>query len=145
MNDRFFLDTNIFVYSFDSTAPNKRDRALQLVRTGVSTGQGAVSYQVMQEFFNVALRRFDPPMSVPDAQQYLSSVLRPLLAVGPSPALFFEALRINAAHAIPWYDSLIVAAAIAGQCAVLYSEDFQHGRKIEGLKIKNPFSADLFM
>jgi predicted nucleic acid-binding protein len=140
MSDKFFLDTNIFVYSFDSGSPSKRDRALQLIRTGLSTGQSIVSYQVIQEFFNVALRRFAPPMSVPEAQQYLSSVFRPMFAIHSSPALYFEALGISEKHAISWYDSLILAAAIAGECAVLYSEDFEHGRKFEHLTIESPFA-----
>jgi predicted nucleic acid-binding protein len=53
--------------------------------------------------------------------------------------LYLEALRIVGKHRLAWYDSLIVAAALEGQCDTIYSEDFQHGRKIEGLQIENPF------
>jgi len=42
-------------------------------------------------------------------------------------------------YSIPWYDSLIVASAIEGQCSVLYSEDFQHGQRFGRLGIENPF------
>ena len=52
MNARFFLDTNIFVYSFDRTAAAKNRRAAQLIREAVSTRKCIVSYQVVQEFFN---------------------------------------------------------------------------------------------
>lgn len=139
MSDRFFLDTNLFVYTFDDTAPTKTKKATQLIRRAADTGEGIISYQVVQEFFNVAFRRFAQPMSASEAEQYLITVLRPLLAVHSSPALYFAALRIAERHRIPWYDSLIVAAALEGQCEKLYSEDFQHGRKIEGLHIENPF------
>jgi predicted nucleic acid-binding protein len=70
----------------------------------------------------------------------LITVLRPLLAVHSSPAIYFEALRIAEKHRLSWYDSLIIAAALEGQCEKLYSEDFQHGRKIETLRIENPFA-----
>ena len=140
MNGRFFLDTNILVYTFDAKAPEKAKRAAQLVRRAADTGEGIISYQVVQEFFSVAFRRFAQPMSVAEAEQYLITVLRPLLAVHSSPAIYFEALRIAEKHRISWYDSLIVAAAVEGQCARLYSEDFQHGRKLEGLRIENPFA-----
>ncbi|HEY4902799.1 MAG TPA: hypothetical protein VIH89_04940 [Candidatus Sulfotelmatobacter sp.] len=58
MSGRFFLDTNIFVYTFDVKASAKTKQAVQLIREAVDTGRGIVSYQVVQEFFNVALRRF---------------------------------------------------------------------------------------
>jgi len=139
MSGRFFLDTNIFVYTFDSAAPAKAKKAAQLIRRAVDSGEGIVSFQVVQEFFNVALRRFTPAMNVPEAEQYLITVFRPILAVHSSPAMYVEALRITGKHRLSWYDSLIVAAAIEGQCETLYSEDLQDGRKIESLRIQNPF------
>jgi len=95
---------------------------------------------VVQEFFNVALRRFAKPMSSLDAEQYLSTTFRPLLAVHSSPALYGEALRIGTRFRLAWYDSLIVASAIEGQCDVLYSEDFQDGQKVGSVTISNPFT-----
>jgi predicted nucleic acid-binding protein len=139
MSGRFFLDTNIFAYTFDAAAPAKAKKAVQLIRRAADTGEGIVSYQVVQEFLSVAFRRFAQPMSVAEAEQYLITVLRPLLAVHSSPAIYFVALRIVEKHRISWYDSLIVAAALEGQCEKIYSEDFQHGRKIEGILIENPF------
>ncbi len=140
MSDRFFLDTNVFVYSFDGSTPKKAVLAAKLIRRAIETRAGIVSYQVVQEFFNVALRRFAVPMSSLDAQQYLSSTFRPLLAVHSSPALYSEALRLGTKYRLPWYDSLIVASAIEGQCDILYSEDFQDGQRLGGLTISNPFA-----
>ncbi len=140
MSGRFFLDTNIFVYSFDASSPKKAAQAQKLIRNALETGGGIVSYQVVQEFFIVALRRFSKPMSSLDAQQYLSTTFRPLLAVHSSPALYGEALRIGARFELPWYDSLIVASAIEGECGVLYSEDFQDGQQIGSLSLSNPFA-----
>jgi len=139
MSGRFFIDTNVFVYTFDHSAPAKAKTAAQLIRRATDTGEGVVSYQVVQEFFNVALRRFSQPMSVAEAEQYLITVFRPLLAVHSSPAIYFEALRISTKHKLAWYDSLIVAAALEGHCEILYSEDLQHRQEIEGLRIENPF------
>jgi predicted nucleic acid-binding protein len=139
MNGKFFLDTNVFVYLFDTTAPAKAKKAARLVRDAVDTGKGIVSYQVVQEFFNVALRRFAHPMSGAEAEQYLITVFRPLLAVHSSPSLYVEALRVAGKHRFAWYDSIIVASALESRCDTLYSEDFQHGRQIEGLRMENPF------
>jgi predicted nucleic acid-binding protein len=139
MSGRVFLDTNIFVYSFDTEAPAKAKRASRLIREAVDTGEGIVSYEVVQEFFNVAFRRFPQPMNVADAEQYLITVFRPLLAIQSSSALYVEGLRTAEKYRLSWYDSLIVAAALQGECRVLYSEDFQHGQKIGTVRIENPF------
>jgi predicted nucleic acid-binding protein len=139
MNGRFFLDTNVFVYSFDASAPAKTRRARQLIRQAVATGKGIVSYQVAQEFFNVALRRFAQPMAVAEAEQYLAAVFRPLMAIHSSQSLFADALRLSDRYGLSWYDALIVAAAIEGQCSLLYSEDLQHGQRFGDLQVENPF------
>jgi predicted nucleic acid-binding protein len=139
MSGKCFLDTNIFVYSFDGSAPAKRERALGLIREAVATGAGVVSYQVVQEFFNVALRRFARPMSPDEAQQYLMTVFRPLLAVESSLNLWQHGLYIRSRFNLSWFDSLIVAAAIEARCDVLYTEDLQDGLEIEGLRVENPF------
>src|SRR5208282_2484887 len=139
MSDRFFLDTNIFVYSFDQSAPAKARRALQLIREAVETRKGIVSFQVVQEFFNIALRRSAIPMTLGDAEQYLSTVFRPLMAIHSSQALYGEALRLSQRFRLPWYDSLIIAGAIEGQCNILFSEDFQSGQRFGDLEIRNPF------
>src|SRR5271169_4384097 len=118
MNARFFLDTNIFVYSFDRGSGAKVQRATQLIRQAVATRKGVVSYQVVQEFFNVALRRFAQPMTVAEAEQYLGTVFRPLLAVQSSQALYSVALRVKGQHHLSWYDALIVAAAMEAHCDV---------------------------
>jgi predicted nucleic acid-binding protein len=140
MKGRFFLDTNTFAYSFDLRAVSKMHQARNLILEGIATRQGVVSYQVVQEFFNLALRKFEQPMTVAEAEQYLTTVFRPMLSVHSSPRLIVEALRLKERHRMAWYDSLILAAALESRCTVLYSEDFQHEQRFGDLRIKNPFS-----
>jgi predicted nucleic acid-binding protein len=139
MSGKFFLDTNIFVYSFDLSSPKKAAQATKLIRKGIETRGGIVSYHVVQEFFNVALKRFRKPIGSAEAEQYLATTFRPLLAVHSSPALYGAALRILSRFRLAWYDSVMVASAIEGECDVLYSEDFQDGQQIETVTISNPF------
>ena len=139
MSDRFFLDTNIFVYSFDQSSAAKSQKSAQLIREALTTQKGVISYQVVQEFFNVALRRFSQPMQAADAEQYLSTVFRPLLAVHSSQALYAEALHLHSQSGLSWYDSLIVSAAIQARCDLLFTEDLQHGQRFGSLQVTNPF------
>lgn len=140
MSDRFFLATNIFVYSFDRSAPEKARKAKTLIREALASHKGVVSYQVVQEFFNVALRRFARPMETHEAEQYLATVFRPLLAVHSSAGLYAEALRLQGRGGLSWYDALMVAGAQQAECALLLSEDLQHGRRFGGVRVENPFA-----
>jgi predicted nucleic acid-binding protein len=139
MSGRFFLDTNIFVYSFDQNAAAKAQRATQLIHEALTTQKGVVSYQVVQEFFNVALRRFFQPMKTAECEQYLHTVFRSMLGVHSSQALYAEALHLQAQYRISWYDALIVASAVQARCDLLYTEDLQHGQRFAALRVVNPF------
>ena len=140
MSGRRFLDTNIFVYDIDADAPKtKKNIAGTLIREALTQHHTVVSYQVIQEFLAVAVRKFAATVTVPHARRYLETVLKPMLAIHSSVDLFHEALDIGSRYQLSWYDSLIVAAASEAACAVLYTEDLQHGAKINGVRIENPF------
>lgn len=137
---RFFLDTNILIYALDDAQAAKRRRAVALLETAVQDGSGLISYQVVQECLHLMLRKFQRRVLVADARLYLESVLMPLCRVFPSGELFVNAISIAAETEWSFYDSLIVSAAAAAHCSVLYTEDLQHGRVIRGVKIQNPFA-----
>jgi predicted nucleic acid-binding protein len=139
MSGNAFLDTNIFIYSLDRIDARKEKIAMRIIREAASTGNGIISFQVVQEFFNVAFKRFPKTMTPEDGTAYLLTVLRPFLAVQSSVALYSSALAIRARYQLSWYDSLIIAAASEASCSVIYTEDLHHGAKINGVRIENPF------
>ena len=139
MKDSYFLDTNIFVYTFDSSAPDKQKKAQHLVTTALNTGHGVLSYQVMQEFLNVSTRKFTVPLTPFDAKTYLEEIMIPLCKVYAAPELYHYALDIQENTRYSFYDSLIIAGAIRAGCDTLFTEDMQHHQKIGNLTIKNPF------
>ena len=139
MSDKYFLDTNVFVYSFDPDAPQKQIIAKRLIQSALADGNGLISYQVVQEFLNVATRKFVKPLSLTDCQEYLQTVLNPLCSVFVTIELYQMALKMRDRYNYSFYDSLIIAAAIDAGCSRLYSEDLQHNQQISGLIILNPF------
>jgi predicted nucleic acid-binding protein len=139
MSARYFLDTNIFAYAADRGHSQKAAISLKLIEDGLDSGNGIVSYQVVQEFFNLAFKKFPKRMAMFEAEEFLNTVFRPLLAVHSSPALYVSALQVHQRYQFSWYDSLIVAAAMQAECSILYTEDMQHGMAIERMKIRNPF------
>ena len=140
MSAKYFLDTNIFVYTFDSEAPRKRYRARDLVENALHEGAGVISYQVVQEFLNVALRKFAVPLTPRDAEAYLDNVLAPLCEVFPDRQLYGSAIAMHKTTGWSFYDSLIVSAARRAGVSTLYSEDLQHGRVLDDLTVTNPFA-----
>lgn len=141
MSADYFLDTNVLIYSFDENAPRKQEKSKALIATSIRTGCGTLSWQVVQEFLNVALHKWEEPMSPADAMAYLDSTLEPLCSVYPTTGLWRSALLIQTQSQYRFYDSLIVAAALQSGAKTLYSEDLQAGRKFGALRILNPFET----
>jgi len=139
MSAIYFLDTNIFVCAFDSANPKKQKRANELIKTALRNNAGCISFQVVQEFMNVATHKFSAPLSIPDCEKYLNSVLSPLCQVFVSMELYSRSLDVMTRWQFPFYDSLIVAAALQADCSILYSENLQHEGRIEDLTVYNPF------
>lgn len=138
MSAESFIDTNVFIYLFDETDLEKQQRAENLVCESLNSGRGCISYQVVQETLNVVTRKLGArPES---ARLLLEDVLAPLWRINPTRSLYTQALRVHTQHGYSFYDSLIVAAALEAGCVRLYSEDMQHGQRVEQLTIVNPFA-----
>jgi predicted nucleic acid-binding protein len=136
--DLDFIDTNPFVYVFDRSDDEKRQRAMRIVAEGLRSG-AVISYQVVQETLNVLTRKTLRAPSPADSREFLEDVLVPLWRVHPSPELYQRGLDIQGKYRLSFYDSLIVAAAVGAGCTRLLTEDLQHGQIIEGVRVENPF------
>jgi predicted nucleic acid-binding protein len=139
MNSKYFIDTNIFIYSFDKRDPVKQARSVALIADALETGDGLISSQVIQEFLNVATQKFETPLTLEDSLVYLHKVLNPLWHVFPDLELFETCLQIQAETRYSFFDSQILAAAIRAGCETLFSEDLQDGQRVRSVQIVNPF------
>ena len=135
-----FLDTNIFVYAFLASEVRKRETAINLVESSLGSGQGCVSYQVIQEFANVARKKFVVSMNSGDCKAFIDAALQPMNRVASSTPLIHAALDLQDELRTSFYDSLVIAAALQAGAGTLYSEDLQHWQLVRGLlRIVNPF------
>jgi len=139
MRDKYFLDTNIIIYSFDHQDEGKREISRALIADGLEKRNTSISYQVVQEFINVSTRKFEKQLTKEDCRMFIEQVLHPIWHVYPSKELIFSALNISEKWKYSFYDSLIIASAIEASSTVLYTEDLQHGQQIDNVKIVNPF------
>ena len=132
-----FLDTNILLYSI-STNPAEIDKR-DVARALIDDGDCALSVQVLNEFFYQATRpsRADR-LAAEDAIALIARWRR--FPVQPNDlALFDSTWEIHRRTKYSWWDSAIVAAARATGSEKLATEDLDHGRMIDSLRIENPF------
>ena len=136
MSDKVFFDTTVLVYSVSA-----EDQRAEVAETLLATG-GVVSVQVLNEFVSVCRRKLK--MSWKDVDEALGAaraLCEPVIAVDLE--THEDALKLAIRTGYHIYDALIVAAALRAGCNVLYSEDMQDGRRIEGLTVRNPFVAGI--
>jgi len=134
---RRFLDTNVLLYSISEQPSEqiKRNIAEQLL----AERDGALSVQVLQEFYAQATRPTRPrALTHDDAVRLIRTWLRfPIQDM--TVAVMGSALDIKARTGFSYWDAAIIAAARALDCDELLTEDLTHGRKIDGMRIVNPF------
>jgi predicted nucleic acid-binding protein len=135
---RTLFDTNVLVYLFDVDAPRKRQKAHDLVRGHAASGDVLLSTQVLQEFYVAVTRKLAKPLAVDTALAALRQ-LAVLPIVQVDSRLVLEAARRSQELQLSFWDTLIVQAAIEGGASRLLSEDLQHGRRVDGVTIENPF------
>lgn len=127
-----FFDTNVLLYLM-SADEAKADRAESLI-----AGGGVISVQVLNEFASVAVRKHAlSHAEIRDALEPIRTVCR----LEPITAETHDlGLRLAERYGFSVYDAMIVAAALLASCGILYSEDMQHGQRIEDrLTLCNPF------
>jgi predicted nucleic acid-binding protein len=139
MKDKYFIDTNIFIYSFDKTNPTKMIKSQSIISQALEKNNGSISTQVIQEFANVAIKKFSNPMKSKDLRIYMNEVLFPLCSVFPNFELLEESVEIHERYKYSFYDSMIISAAIISGSNILLSEDLKDKQKIENINILNPF------
>lgn len=136
-----FVDTNVLVYCFDDSDPTKRDRAQLVMRRLWETRTGRLSHQVLHEFYTTVTRKLKPTLPRPQARTETKDLLG-WSPVSSSHAILDQAWQIEERYGLSWWDSLIVAAAIAQNCTILLTDDLQHGLEIGRLRVVNPFHSD---
>ena len=135
-----FIDTNILVYAHDRSETRRRSIAATLLDELWRRRTGIVSTQVLQEFYRVITRRFDPPMAARQARA-LVEVYAEWRVVRIDVALILAASRLEERHTVSFWDGLIVEAARRAGARRILSEDLQAGRRFGTVRIEDPFGV----
>lgn len=141
MNDRTFLDTNIFVYAIDTSSKEKkkREHARNLVKHHIINESGVISIQVLQEFFQVSTHKIKKPLSVEEALEFLQYISI-LQIVRPDYNMVTAAIHLHKNNSVSFWDAMILQSAKSAACNFVLSEDLQDGFRLDEMVIKNPFN-----
>ena len=139
--DLVFVDTNVLLYAHDRTAGRKRDVARGLLESLWGTRTGALSTQVLQEFYVNATRKLPRPLSGPRARAVIDryATWRVHLI---EPVDITAASELEKRHRQSFWDALVIVSAARLGATTLVSGDMQHDRRIAGLRIVDPFRSD---
>ena len=133
-----FFDSNILVYTEDASAPAKQKQANNLLDDHLTADTAVLSLQVLQEYFATITRKLHVPQERAQRRVEIFSCAK---IVRFEIADLIAAIEFHRLAQISFWDAMIVHAARIGGAAVLYSEDFQHGSFLGGVRILNPFKT----
>ena len=136
------VDTNVLIYAHDRDEGRKQELAIQVLRYLKLKEKGVLSTQCLFEFFSVTTRGRSSMLTVPDAAEQVASLATAFLVLDVTSQIVLEATRGVREHQLPYWDAQMWATARLNQIPVIFSEDFNAGASLEGVRFVNPFAAD---
>jgi predicted nucleic acid-binding protein len=133
-----FLDSNVLVYAYDASNPQKQTVAQALVERAVA-GEAMASTQVLAEFAATLLHKITPPAN-PEAVMAILDSLGPIKLIAPDAGIVRRAVEARSTYGVHFYDGMIVAAAERAGCQRILTEDMNAGQKYFGVTVSNPFA-----
>jgi predicted nucleic acid-binding protein len=131
-----FIDTNVLVYAHDGGAGAKHDKSVELLTRLFEDGNGALSIQVLAEFYAAATRKL--AMKSEEAEAAISE-LGGWAIHRPGHGDLLKASRLHRRYHIAWWDAMVLNSATEAGCSVLWSEDFSDSQRYGTVTVRNPF------
>ncbi len=131
-----FIDTNILVYAHDSDAGPKLPIVQKLISRLNDSEAGALSLQVLAEFYSVSTRKFRLPVETAESIVRDFGLWKIHIPIHED---LLRASRLLRRHNLSWWDAMLVNSAMQIGAITLWSEDLQAGQRFGSLTIRNPF------
>jgi predicted nucleic acid-binding protein len=133
----FTFDTNILFYASDNSAGEKHRRALALTNVALNR-DCLLTLQSLGELYNAMVKKRAIPAA--QAQQVILAYRETFPVIAATEADLLDAILASQEHRIPFWDAMLWATARRAGCTLLLTEDFQDGRVLGGVTIRNPFA-----
>ena len=132
------FDTNILVYAADTAAGLRHSAAVDLLERSIRLGNCIQTLQSLGEFLSVVTRKSG--IETGAAATFVTGWQSVMLVEAATPADLGEAIRAVSMYRIGFWDAMLWATVRRAGVRILFSEDFQDGQTIEGVRILNPFA-----
>jgi len=142
MADKILVDTNVLLYAYDQGEPVKQSQAVAVLDRLASMRLGVLTPQVLAEFFVNATRKVQRPLTVEQAYDRIQNYLLSWEILDLSGSIILEAVRGVRTYQMAYWDAQIWASARLHQIPLIFTEDFNVGAVIEGVRFVNPFEED---
>jgi predicted nucleic acid-binding protein len=139
---REFVDANVLVYALDESAGPKQATAERLLARLWDSASGCLSIQVLQEFFVTVTRKVAMPLSLDDAAERVRE-FSAWRIFSPTAADVLAAIDLQKRARLSFWDAMVVHAAAESGADVLWTEDLTDGQVLRGVRVTNPFAADV--
>lgn len=136
---RVSLDTNILVYSVDLDAGERHEKAIELFAQ-LTPSNCVLCVQALSEFFAAVTRKKLMPLD--DAMAQIDDWQQFFPVVAAKGTTLTRALAAVKHHQLAFWDALLWATVREAGVTTLLSEDFQHERVLDGVRIVNPFKFE---
>jgi len=136
---REFVDANVLVYAFDTSAGLKQAAAARLLERLWGDGGGCLSVQVLQEFFVIVTRKVVRPLSIDEAAERIREFAR-WRVFAPVAEDVLAAIAFQKQMRISFWDAMVVLAAAESGCHLLWTEDLNDGQFYGTVRVRNPFA-----
>ena len=136
------IDTNELVYAHDRGEYEKQGQAIEILAALQAAGAGRLSVQCLSEFFSATTRGKLPKLTIEQASEQMEILSRAFRVFDLTPIIVLEAARGVRDYSLSYYDAQIWAAARLNQVPLIFSEDFNSGAVLEGVRFVNPFAPD---
>jgi predicted nucleic acid-binding protein len=138
MTGKALIDTNLLVYAYDLSEPEKQQKAVTVIDRIVALDSAVVCSQVLSEFFVTVTKKIPEPLTLEEAELRIVHFCQIWSVLHVNEMIIIEAIRGVKTHKLSYWDALIWATARLNQVGTVLSEDFSNDSFIEGIRFVNP-------
>lgn len=135
-----FVDTNVLLYAYDTAAGDRHEIARELVGRLGRERRGALSIQILQEFYVNAVQKVAAPLQPVQARDRVR-VLSRWPTHSPLAYDVIAATEIAEERQLSFWDAMVIRSAAELDCETIWTEDLTAGQRVSGVEIRNPFAG----
>ncbi len=142
MGESKLIDSNMLVYAFDKSEPEKHKRAVELLKSCFDGKErGVLALQNISEFYLIITTKIEKPVPKKDALEICRKLIcfSGFTKLAPKGTTLLYAMELNEQYKVHYWDAMIAATMLENQVTTIYTENTSDFAKIPSIRVINPF------